>query len=594
MKLSDYVAEFLADLGCTKVFGMSGGAAVHLFDSLSRQSGIDCVFVQDEQAAAMAADGYVRACGRIGVALTTSGPGATNLLTGICCSYYDSIPTLMITGQVASFRIKKDEDLRQKGFQETDIVAMAKPVTKLAVQLDDPSRIRYELERLLWTANEGRPGPVLLDIPDDFQRAEIDETNLEGFEPKSGDRLGSSSDREISDETLNSIKELMESAERPVCILGAGLFNSVDRDSLSLWLKKWGAPFVLTWGAKALFASNHNQNAGLVGICGSRAANFTVQNADLIIVLGSRMSQNVTGGKTEWFARAARVVVVDLDKSEINKFHDLKIEIIPIHGCAGEFIRNIDPQPIDRSKASKGWLSTVQHWKAKYHFLPEVSAEPGVVDAVRFSKKLSEHLNAEDTCILDTGGTLSWFCHGFEVKAGQKIFSAWNFTPMGYALPASIGAALATPGKRIICVTGDGGLLLCLPELATAARHNLPIIVCLYNNHGHGIQKHTLKTWLNGRYVGVDEPSGLKFPDFKKVAEAFGWAVLGINSEENMDTVLEEAISMNGPVLIDVEILPDQPMAPMLTFGRPLEDQHPLLPREELDSIMQIPSPRID
>jgi acetolactate synthase-1/2/3 large subunit len=585
VKLADYVVQFFVARGIHSVFGMSGGAAVHLFDAIGRAKGIQYICVQHEQAAAIAADGYARETGSVGVAVTTSGPGATNLLTGMCCSFYDSIPTVMLTGQVASFRIKKDPALRQKGFQETDIVAMAKSVTKYAVQLDAPDRIRFELERAWWTAQEGRPGPVLVDIPDDFQRAEVDPDDLEGFSAPVETTM------QIDAEAQARMMEFMESAERPICILGSGLNHGISREELISWLEEWGFPFALTWGGKALIPARHKQHTGLVGICGSRSANYSVQNADLILVLGSRLSQNVTGGKTEWFGREAKIIVVDIDQSELDKFAPMGISVLGIHGRAGDFIRLAHPvgSELPRPRYAQ-WIKQVQKWKAMYKVAGEtVTPEANTVDAIQFSRAISKAAQTGERCVVDTGGTLTWFCQGFEVKDRQRIISAWNFTPMGYALPASVGVAIAAPGERVVCVIGDGGLLLCLPEMATAARHQLPIKLFLYNNHCHGIQKHTLETWLDGRFEGVDEKSGLFFPDFLLAAKSFGWNTLTVDSAERMEGQIRVALETEGPVLVNVEISPNQQMSPMLKFGRPLEDQHPLLPRDEFEANMMIP-----
>lgn len=583
MKLADYVAEFLAAKGVRTVFGMSGGAAVHLFDSISRADNIDYVCVQHEQAAAMAADGYAREAGSLGVALTTSGPGATNLLTGVCCSYYDSIPTLMLTGQVSSFRIKKDPALRQKGFQETDIVTMAGPVTKAAIQLESPELIRRELEKCFWIAHEGRPGPVLLDIPDDFQRAEIAPSHLTGFDAP---KCESASEQAGA---MDELEKFLLESRRPVFILGAGL-NKVSKRKIILdWLESWNVPYVLTWGGKSLAPTDHELNAGLVGVCGARSANYAVQNADLIVTLGSRLSQNIIGGKTEWFGREAKLAVVDIDPAELAKFDELGLDVCKINADAFEVINRI--VLTDRAIAGKWaeWRSRIGLWKSSYESsFPNGRENKRFVDAVEFSHSLSQACEPGERCVVDTGGTLTWFCRGFSVKNEQQIHSAWNFTPMGYALPASIGISKAARDSRVICVMGDGGLLLCLPEMATAARHQLPIKLFVYDNQCHGIQKHTLETWLGGRYVGVDEQSGLGFPDFIKTAEAFGWRHFLINSEVGAKKMISQALNTPGPVLVDVKIDPAQPMTPMLKYGRPLEDQHPLLERGEFEDNMVI------
>lgn len=299
MKLSDYIAKFLAGHGVTHAFGMSGGAAVHLFDSIDRQPGMRIISMTHEQGAAMAADGYARATGKIGVAVTTSGPGATNLLTGTCCSYYDSIPTLMLTGQVATHRLKGHRGVRQLGFQETDVVAIFRSVTKYAVQLQDPSLVRYHLEKAYHTAFEGRPGPVLIDIPDNLQRAEIDPESLAGFTPDPGERPAAGLDAEVA-----SLLGLIGQAERPVLILGGGLKTPHVGEILGRCVDRLGIPVLLTWAGLDLLPADHPLRVGTFGVYGPRAGNFAVQNADLVIAVGTRLSQNLTGAS--WIPSPAK------------------------------------------------------------------------------------------------------------------------------------------------------------------------------------------------------------------------------------------------------------------------------------------------
>ncbi len=577
MKLTDYLANFLAERGVTHAFGMSGGAAVHMFDSIDRHPAMKIVSMTHEQCAAMAADGYARATGRIGVAVTTSGPGATNLLTGTCCSYYDSIPTLMLTGQVATHRLKGDRKVRQVGFQETDVVSIFSPVTKYAVQIQDAATIRYHLEHAYYTAMEGRPGPVLLDIPDNLQRAEIDPEKLVGFTPEPQPDPQPTLKAEIAELLLK-----IQKARRPVLVLGGGLKTPHVGDGLLACVEKLGMPALVSWAAIDLVPAGHPLRVGTFGVYGPRAGNFTVQNADLVIALGTRLSQNLTGGMLNAFARDATIVMVDADPHEMSKFDGRGLNVSQrIHARAADFLAALEPalktyHALDWS----GWLGNIEHWQKT--FTPDSSPTTRVkhpyTDAVDFVHALSDVLPEKALLYVDTGGNLTWTCNNLRPKRGQKVFSAWNNTPMGYALPAAIGALFACPDRIVTCIIGDGGLMISLGELATVVKHRLPLKILLFNNHSHGIQKQTLETWLGGRFVCVDPASGLSFPsNFARVAEAMGLPVCTIDGTRPMTAELERVYREPGPMFVNVEINPDQKLYPVVKFGSPLEDQLPAL-----------------
>lgn len=581
MKLSDYVIDFLARRGVTHVFGMSGGAAVHLFDSASRHQTLDYVCSQHEQSAAISADGYTRATGRMGVAITTSGPGATNLLTGTCCSYFDSVPTLMLTGQVATHRLKGDRAIRQMGFQETDVLSIFSSVTKYAAQVRDARDIRRHLEEAWYWAFEGRPGSVLIDLPDDLQRAEVDPDALEGFTPPEA-----ALDRVRLEGEIGRLMALAGDAKRPALVLGGGFHTPKVGPEIGELIQQLGWPVLQTWAALDLLPANDPLRVGPFGVYGPRLGNFVVQNADLLVCLGTRLSQNVTGGLLHTFARDARIVMIDAARGELDKFDGRGIDIhLRIEARLDEMvpawlarIGNKPSTPID------DWHARIEHWRK---VLPEdrpqqATATAGFVDAYDLVDKLSDVLPEGELIFVDTGGNLTWTCNGLKVKRNQRLISAWNNTPMGYALPAAIGAAFVPNSPGITCIIGDGGLAICLAELATLVHHRLPIKVLVFNNHGHGIQKQTLETWLGGRYVGVDGPSGLAMPPVGPVASAMGLKVVDISATPDIAAKLKEAYAQPGPVLCNIEINPAQKLYPVLKFGSPLEDQLPALPADFL------------
>lgn len=589
MKLSDYIAQFLAERGVTHAFGMSGGAAVHMFDSIDRRTDIDIISMTHEQCAAMAADGYARASGKMGVAVCTSGPGATNLLTGTCCSYYDSIPTLMLTGQVSTHRLKGERLIRQLGFQETDVLSIFGTVTKYAVQLKSATEIKYVLEKAFYIAFEGRPGPVLIDIPDNLQRYEIEPSELKGY-----DEFPLSTVNHLLSDEVKQLFNKIYMANRPVLILGGGLKTPELGLLLERILMALNIPVLVTWAGLDLIESDNPLRIGTFGVYGSRAGNFAIQNADLVIALGTRLSQNLTGGILQSFAREAQITMVDIDPHEMSKFDGNGINISQ-RICAelSEFLRELDVQLIQASLPKwDQWKAKLEHWKKR--FPPDLSPFPNAhkkfLDANLFVDLLSRVLPQNEIIFADTGGNLTWTCNSLKPKRGQRVHSAWNHTPMGYSLPAAIGATMARPDRSITCIIGDGGLMICVAELASVVQHNLPIKIFLFNNHSHGIQKQTLETWLEGRKVGVDPGSGIAFPkDWIGLANSFGLSAITICQESLAANQLKDIYLHSGPLFVNVEINPEQKLYPVLKFGSALENQLPYIPEEEISSEMIVP-----
>lgn len=575
MKLSDYVASFLAEQGVRHVFLITGGAAIHLVDSIGRNPDIDYICVQHEQAGAMAAEAYSRVTQNLGVALATSGPGATNLVTGVCCAYFDSIPTLFITGQVPRSQLKRDYSVRQLGFQETDIVSMFKSITKSAVLVDNPGKIRYFLEQAVHLAKSGRPGPVLVDIPDDIQRAEVEPAQLEPFIPE---------EEAKKDVPVDDVIELLQQSKRPVVILGGGVKLAKAQNSAREFVEKLKFPVALTWAGMDLFPSNHPLVIGGFGVSSPRSGNFAVQNSDLILAIGTRLDTHETGDKLSTFAREAKKIVVDVDRGELDKYKRRGMEAdIIIEADAKDFFNAINGalDDIQRQDISD-WLSKIGEWKSKYPICLRQYYRQEQINPYIFMHWLSVASLEGDILITDAGSTLTWTMQGLRVKEGQRLFSAFNHSPMGYALPASIGAAFADTANSVICITGDGGMQINIQELATIARHKLPIKIFLLDNRGYGIIRQTQDTWLDSRYEASSEEGGLALPDFIEIARAYGIRTETINNDRELKAKINGVLYTTGAVLCSVAIYPDAQITPKLTIGRPIEDSAPLLDREEL------------
>jgi acetolactate synthase-1/2/3 large subunit len=390
-------------------------------------------------------------------------------------------------------------------------------------------------------------------------------------------------------EQVRLLLKQISAAKRPVIVLGGGLSTPRKVDELREFLRQVEVPLLQTWAGLDLVPYDWKHRIGTLGVYGSRLGNFVVQHADLVVCLGTRLSQNLTGGVLSTFASKARIVMVDIDQGEMDKFDGHGIEIAERIQCQmGDFLE-IAKEAAKQFKAPpiKPWLATIDRWRKE---LPDdVPVEPpddaGFVDAHHFVRKLSDVLANDEIVFVDTGGNLTWTCNNLRVKPRQRVLSAWNFTPMGYAVPAGIGGAVAAPGRPITCIIGDGGLQLCLGELSTVVRHKLPLKIILFNNHSHGIQKQTLETWLDGKYAGVDSASGLGLSDFPNVAKAMGLPLVNISISSDIAKKLKEAYDISGPVFCNIEINPNQKLYPVLKAGEPLENQMPFVNAKQFGAL---------
>ncbi|MFM7519940.1 MAG: thiamine pyrophosphate-binding protein [Planctomycetota bacterium] len=577
MKLSDYVAAFLAQQGIRHAFAIAGGACLHLIDSIAARTDIAYVCPHHEQAAAMAADAYSRVSERPGVAITTSGPGATNLITGICCAYYDSVPVLFITGQVATFRLKQDTGVRQFGFQETDIVGMCRSVTKYAVMVEDPLRIRYELEKAVALATSGRPGPVLVDIPDDLQRRDIDPGTLEGYSPPPP----ASSSANHAGQAREALA-LLRRARRPIVILGWGIHLANAAADAVTFLRLSGLPVVPTWGAIDLVAHTPDNFVGTFGLHGTRYGNFAVQNSDCILAIGTRLDTHETGSPLSSFAREARKIIVDIDRAELTKFPRFGMPVdLPIEADAGDFLRALSLElPQAEMPDITPWRLQIAEWQREFEICPASNFNEPTPNPYAAIKALSRAAAADGTVVIDTGCVIAWFMQAWEPRPGQRIFSALNNTPMGYALPGAIGASFALDRATVLCLIGDGGLMMNIQELATIMHHALPIKIIVFNNRGYSMIQQTQDQWLGSRYHASSKDGGLSFPDFVEVARAHGIPAARIDRSVTMPDVIAQALAHDGPFLCDLTLDPAERVVPQVVYGRPIEDAGPLLSRD--------------
>jgi acetolactate synthase-1/2/3 large subunit len=589
-KLSDYVMEFVAAQGVKQIFMLTGGGCMHLTDSVGRNSSLDYVCCLHEQACAFAAEHYAEFTQGLGVALVTTGPGGTNAVTGVACAWLESASCLFLSGQAKRADLIADTGVRSMGQQEVDIVAVVKPITKYAATVIDPQSIRCELEKAVYLATHGRRGPVWIDIPLDVQASMIDETALVGFTPPP-ERDSGPLARQVSEAI-----DLINQAQRPVLYLGNGAHAALEGGGLRRMIDLLKIPVLVTWKIVDFLPEDDPYYAGRPGAIGQRGANFTQQNADCLIILGSRMDRPQTAFSHKNMARAASKVMVDVDQAEIDKIQTH----IDVPVCADslafarEFLRQADRlQARDRSC----WVKRAKEWQARYPVvLPEYWDAEAPVNTYVLMDVLSDEAAAHDVLVPGSSGPCSdIFMQAFRVKEGQRVVNAPGLGAMGTGLPGSIGACLASGRRRTINLNGDGGFQLNVQELETVRRLRLPIKFFVLCNGGYASIMTTQRNYFQSRYVGSDPSSRLTLPDICRVADAYGVATAHIAGHKDLREQVRAVLAADGPVVCAVDIPAEQPTAPRVTsavradgsiVSKPMEDMWPFLSREEFEANM--------
>ena len=564
--LSDYILEFLISKKVRHVPLLIGGAISFIVDAFSRNKKIKYIAVANEQSAAMIADAYSRTGAIYSCTMATSGPGATNLLTGIACSYFDSVPSMHICGQVNTYEQqgfhKSTSKVRQVGFQETDIVNMAKPITKFSYKLRKPEEIRYVLEKAYHISVSGRPGPVLIDIPMDFQRKKIIPSSLKTFLPKKNKLVS-------LEKKIKKLKLFISKSRKPVLILGGGLRSNETRKELNKLIKKINIPIVATWSGTDLIDHKDVKYIGNIGVYGNRLANIAVQNSDLILSLGSRLDTRVTGGKPNLFAPNAKKIVVDIDKYELNKERGLKIDL-KFNYNLKYFLKELNRHKLFLN--NEIWLKKIKNLNSSFKFPESQNKKNKKVNPYTLVNYLSKLIDKKSIIIGDTGSHLTWLMQSFKIKYGQMLFSAFGNSPMGYALPASIGAQIVNKKKKIISFNGDVSIQLNLQELQTLKKFNLPIKIFIINNNGYGIIQQFQDLYLNKRHEASNRI--VSNPDFKSISKAFKINYTSIKSNNDLKK-LKKILSSKKAEIVEVSIEDKEKIIPKLEFGKPIDDLSP-------------------
>lgn len=596
IKVSDFIANYLVEEGIEHVFMLTGGGAMHLNDSLGKHKQLEVVFNHHEQASAMAAESYARLTNKLAVVNVTSGPGGINALNGVFGAWTDSIPMLVLSGQVRYDTTIQSVGLplRQMGDQEYDIVSTVKPMTKYAVMITDPNDIQYELQKALYIATKGRPGPVWLDIPLNIQGAMIDENRLREYDfPLAEKQQPPRIDASIIQEVLTKIQQ----SERPVVMVGTGVrLSGAYYDFLKV-VEALKIPVVTAFNAHDALSEDHPYYVGRPGTVGDRAGNFAVQNSDLLIVLGCRLNIRQIGYNWQTFARAAYKIAVDIDAVELKK-PTVKIDY-PIHGDLADFFQQLLPALDKHTSLEKtAWLAWCKTRKNKYPVvLKEYWQREDSVNPYCFIDVLNDHLDEGDIVVTANATACIAAFQALKIKRNQRLYSNSGSASMGYDLPAAIGACFGSGRKKIICLAGDGSLQMNIQELATIRYYQLPIKIFVLNNRGYHSIRQTQSHFFGNPLVGVGQDSGLFFPSIEKIAYAYEMQYVCAETHDDLNNSIAFAMVSNKPAICEIMLTTEQPFAPKMSSKRledgrmvskPLEDLAPFLERDELMANMII------
>ena len=583
MRVSDYVVEFLVAREIQDVFLVSGGGIMYLTDAVGLNPKVRYYCNYHEQACVVAAEGYARVRNGVGACLVTTGPGAANAISALPGAFVDSIPLLVIAGNVKRELIADFDKLRQFGPQEANAVAMARPVTKYATSVRDPEAIRYELEYAYAQATSGRPGPVFVEIPVDVQGTVIDPQKLSGYTApdRSEDNLA---------EQVANVLALIRRAKRPILVCGNGIHRAGAQELLSSLLDLLRIPIALPLTAKDVIEEDHALNIGVFGTAGQRRANFAIQNSDCLLAIGAGLNVQKIGFNAKGFAPKAFKIVVDIDEGQLK--HQILLPDLALRADAGDFLREmlaqLEAKPFS---APSRWLSACAKWKARYPLMMnEYFDDPEHVNSYVFYDRLADALSPDDVVVTGDALDVASLFQVFRVKKGQRtITSGWG--AMGWCLPLAVGACVGHGRRRVICVTGDGSFQFNSQELLTISHYRLPVKIFIFNNHGYSNIRGTQDSFFERRYVGADKGSGVGTPDFCKLALAYGMSYSCIRTNPDLEEGIRFVLAQPGPALCEINISPEQRISPKAsafrrpdgTFeSRPLEDMAPFLPSEEV------------
>ena len=593
IRVADYIANFLSDNGITDVFTVTGGGAMHLNDAFGHHPKIHCTYNHHEQACAIAAEGYTRYSQKLAVVCVTSGPGGINALNGVVGGWLDSIPMFIISGQVkfSTTRSSTNVPVRQLGDQEYNIIDSVRPMTKYAVMIDDPYKIAYILEKMLYVACHGRGGPVWLDVPLNIQGAIIETDDLKHYDCAEDSR---EVPEKVTESTVNSIVEKIKNAKRPVIFAGTAIRYSGAYESFLKMIEKLNVPVVTEWNAHDLLWDGHPLYCGRPGTVGTRGGNFVLQYSDCLLVLGNRLNIRTISYNWENFAKDAYKIMVDIDPAELMK-PTLKIDM-PVCADVKDFI-----EAVNRSSAvldnHKAWVEWGRKINEKYpaceksYFDPSKPLNPYV-----FIDKFTKNLSDGDAVICSNGSACVCTFQGAVVKKNQRLFTNSGCASMGYGLPAALGVAVCRKGERTICIEGDGSLMMNLQELQTVIYNNLNLKIVILNNNGYHSIRQTQKNLFQPPMYGVCSDNGVSFPDFEKLSAAFGFPYFKVDSIEGADSQIQNALETEGPVVIEAFLDPEQNFSPKLSARRlpdgtmvspSLEDMSPFLSQEEMKAIKE-------
>ncbi|WGU93819.1 thiamine pyrophosphate-binding protein [Paenibacillus dendritiformis] len=582
MRVADYITNALYEAGGKHVFLVTGGMIMHLTDALYQHEKQTYVCCHHEQAVAMAAEAYGRYSGDLGVAYVTAGPGALNTITGVAGSFIDSSPSIIVAGN-SKVSLAKIKGPRQFPLQGFDSLPIFDRITKYAVMLDDISRVKYEVQKCIHIAKSHRVGPVYLEVPVDIQGAIFDPDLYEDYVPESPKRKNG-----ITYEQIEMVKKAILSSKRPCLLVGAGVRLSGAIEQFMDFVNETGIPVLTSRLGMDLIDYEHPQFVGRPGTYGDRPANFTIQNADLLIVVGCRLAIGLVGYDFKDFGKKSKKIIVDIDELELNK--PSVIPDIAVKEDAKVFFEKMNDSLRDFKLNYSDWVSQTQKWKQKYPVdLPEYSEEKQGVNSYRAMTIFSERVDKDATFVVDTGSCFHVHAQAFKVKQGQRHIITGGLSTMGYT-PAAIGVSVAKDGSEVYCITGDGSFQMNLQELQTITHYKLPVKFFLFNNGGYLLIRHTQNNFMEGRYIGESNDSGVGFASLEKVAETFGLGYMKISNLKELDSKIDEFIHYNGAMICEVVTPANQLLIPRVAsekladgtmVSKAYDDMFPFLSREE-------------